>query len=227
MTKTINALTAVTSAASGDFLPLWRAANGDTRKITKANLMGGVMTGGGTIATGGFTLTVPATGIAALTNVAQTFSAVPTFGAGISFGGSTFGDYVGGTFVPQIWDAATGGNQATVTTPLATYTRIGNRVFVDISLLFIGTSGMTGANTVHIRNLPFTRAGTANDRSTGTCHAVSSPFTSGYLNALIAGTTNYLTIRKTVSGGVATNLTVAELTSGSAQLMITISYQVL
>lgn len=60
MTKTINGLTVTTSAAAGDFLPIWRASNGDTRKITKANFMGGVLTGAGTIATGGFTLTVGA-----------------------------------------------------------------------------------------------------------------------------------------------------------------------
>jgi len=61
MTKTINGLTVTTSAAAGDLLPIWRAANNDTCKITKANFMGGVLTGAGTIATGGFTLTVGGT----------------------------------------------------------------------------------------------------------------------------------------------------------------------
>ena len=61
--KTISDLTATTSAASGDFVPVWRASNGDTRKITKANFMGGVLTGAGTIATGGFTLTVGAASV--------------------------------------------------------------------------------------------------------------------------------------------------------------------
>lgn len=61
MTKTINGLTVTTSAAAGDLLLIWRAANNDTRKITKANFMGGVLTGAGTIATGGFTLTVGGT----------------------------------------------------------------------------------------------------------------------------------------------------------------------
>ena len=58
--KTFNNLTVTTSAASDDLLPIWRAANNDTRKITKANFMGGVLTGAGTVATGGFTLTVGA-----------------------------------------------------------------------------------------------------------------------------------------------------------------------
>lgn len=61
MSKTINGFTATTSAASGDFLLLWRTSNGDTRKITKANFLGFTATGGGTIATGGNTLTVSGT----------------------------------------------------------------------------------------------------------------------------------------------------------------------
>ena len=63
---TINDLAEVTTIASGDFVAIWRTANGDTRKITRSNLYGGLLTGGGTIATGGYTLTVPATGTAVL-----------------------------------------------------------------------------------------------------------------------------------------------------------------
>lgn len=59
-TKNLNQLTTTASAASGDLIAIWRVGDGDTRAITKANFMGGVLTGGGTIATGGFTLTVAA-----------------------------------------------------------------------------------------------------------------------------------------------------------------------
>lgn len=71
---TINDLAEVTTIASGDFVAIWRTANADTRKITRANLYGGLLTGGGTIATGGYTLTVPATGTAVLLDVAQTLT---------------------------------------------------------------------------------------------------------------------------------------------------------
>lgn len=74
MTKTINGLTVTTSAAAGDFVPIWRASNADTRKITKANFIGATLTGGGTVATGGYTLTVPATGTAAILSEANTFT---------------------------------------------------------------------------------------------------------------------------------------------------------
>lgn len=64
--KTITQLTATTSAATADEIPIWVAGSAVTRKITKANFLQGAFTGGGTVATGGFTLTVPATGTAAL-----------------------------------------------------------------------------------------------------------------------------------------------------------------
>ena len=72
--KTITDLTVTTSAAAADEIPIWVAASSATRKITKANFMGGVLTGAGTVATGGFTLTVPATGTAALLGTANTFT---------------------------------------------------------------------------------------------------------------------------------------------------------
>lgn len=71
---TINDLAEVSTIASGDFVAIWRTANGDTRKITRANLYGGLLTGGGTIATGGYTLTVPATGTAVLLDATQTLT---------------------------------------------------------------------------------------------------------------------------------------------------------
>lgn len=114
-TKLIGGLTTATSAASGDYIPFQIAASGLTRKITKANLIGAVFTGGGTIATGGntltingtsvingslvgnmtgsgtvatggFTLTVPATGTAALLATTQIFTGKKTLY------GATFAD---------------------------------------------------------------------------------------------------------------------------------------
>ena len=107
MPKTIHQLPVVTTAASGDEVAIWRAANSDTKRITKANFVGATITGGGTLATGGFTLTVggtssingnlsgpgftltvPATGTAALRDVANTFTQANTFAAA-TFGGAT------------------------------------------------------------------------------------------------------------------------------------------
>jgi hypothetical protein len=56
--QTIHDENVVTTAAVADELLIWRVANNDTKRITKANFIGVTITGGGTIATGGFTLTV-------------------------------------------------------------------------------------------------------------------------------------------------------------------------
>lgn len=159
MTKTINGLTVTTSAASGDFIPIWRAANSDTRKITKANLIGAALTGGGTIATGGFTLTVPATGTAALLGTAQTFSALQTFTSGISFGAETLSVYDEGTWTPTDSSGAT----LTFQSAAGRYIRIGNAVFFDFHVRYPVTADNSPAM---IGGLPFT-VSTLNDTSGG------------------------------------------------------------
>ena len=74
-TTTTNGLAnTMTSPASNDLLDIWNVAAGRLDKITRANLVGATITGGGTIATGGFTLTVPATGTAALLGTANVFT---------------------------------------------------------------------------------------------------------------------------------------------------------
>jgi len=156
--KTINDLTVTTSAAASDLVPIWRAANSDTRHITKANFMGGVltgggtlatggftltvggtstingslvgnMTGGGTLATGGFTLTVPATGTASLLGTAQTYSALKTFSAGISLGNETLSVYDQGTWTPFLISSGGDFTVSSYSTQTGQYTRIGNVVY--------------------------------------------------------------------------------------------------
>lgn len=64
----------VTSLTSSDLLIAERVSDSVTVKITKANLIGATITGGGTLALGGFTLTVPASGTVALLGTQQSFS---------------------------------------------------------------------------------------------------------------------------------------------------------
>jgi hypothetical protein len=68
MTSTIRDLTELLTVASNDYLLISDTSDVTNRdkRISQVNLIGGVLSGGGTLATGGFTLTVPATGTAAL-----------------------------------------------------------------------------------------------------------------------------------------------------------------
>lgn len=61
---TINDLAALAAPATTDLVGVWDVAAAAYKKSTRAQFIGGVLTGGGVIATGGFTLTVPATGVA-------------------------------------------------------------------------------------------------------------------------------------------------------------------
>lgn len=72
---TINQLTDLGAApATDDYVPIWDTSAAAYKKVSKANLVGGTLTGGGTVATGGYTLTVPATGTAALLGVQNIFN---------------------------------------------------------------------------------------------------------------------------------------------------------
>jgi hypothetical protein len=161
-TVTINTETVATSAAAADKILLWVVSGGVQRAITKANFMGGVLTGAGTVATGGFTLTVPATGTAALLGGPQTFTGAKTFdalitsGLGINFGDDTLQDYDEGTWTPAI----TFGNLAvglTMSAQHGYYTRIGNLVFIECDVRLSAKGSSTG--TARITGLPFAAIG--------------------------------------------------------------------
>jgi len=63
---TVDGLGELTSPAANDEIGIWDVSAGQYLKIRRDTLVGGTITGGGTVATGGYTLTVPATGTAAL-----------------------------------------------------------------------------------------------------------------------------------------------------------------
>lgn len=80
--------------------------------------------------------------------------------AGAHFGGTAaknlLNDYEEDDFTPALADAASGGNEATVSMTRAQFTRIGNVVHIFIRFSNIDTTGMTGANTLFVTGLPFT-----------------------------------------------------------------------
>lgn len=73
--------------ASNDELWIWDVTAAALRKCTRADLIGGVITGGGTVATNGFTLTVPANGVAAV---------LPTSTSNFTLAGANLGNNVAG-----------------------------------------------------------------------------------------------------------------------------------
>ena len=76
---TVDGLGELTSPAANDEIGIWDVSAGQYLKIRRDTLVGGTITGDGTVATGGYTLTVPATGTAVLLATTQTLTGAKTF----------------------------------------------------------------------------------------------------------------------------------------------------
>jgi hypothetical protein len=134
--KRITELTALTSPATGDFLPivdvsdLTQAASGSTKKITVAN----------------FANNLPA----------STFANLQTFSSGISLGNETLLSYDTGTFTPTLVGSSVAGSPI-YSAQSGDYTRIGRIVHFNVRLVWTSLGGLSG--NVTITGLPFANAG--------------------------------------------------------------------
>ncbi len=161
---TVDGLGELTSPAANDEIGIWDVSAGQYLKIRRDTLVGGVITGGGTVATGGFTLTVPATGTAAL--VARN------------------------TWTPSIVGEFT---NPTVSYSVQTgyYERIGNLIYISFMLQTTAISG--GSGGILIGGLPFTHKNVSGLMSTGVCSmSVDWSASKTMVISFISANTNYI-----------------------------------
>ena len=154
-----------------------------------------------------------------------------TYRNGIKFPGvqvassdpNTLDDYEEGTFVPVLRDNV-GGNAATSGEASGRYTKIGKRVFFDIALVNINTTGLTTANQAVITGLPFTSENaSANSLAVASVMRSGVTSTTGAVVASIGSNKSSLTfINQTTSGTSA--LPVSSITSGTGSLWVSGSY---
>jgi hypothetical protein len=148
------------------------------------------------------------------------------FGAtGGSVSSKTLDDYEEGTFTPVLADAITGGNTATGSTVEGHYTKVGRLVTLNMSLININTTGMTGGLDLFIRALPFTSAGGQIGRGEGSVRADRLTY-SGYVTPAIESADAYLRLADNVSATSDVWLDVSAINSGNTDLFISISYNV-
>jgi hypothetical protein len=142
---TVDGLAELSSPAANDEIGIWDVSAGQYLKIRRDTLVGGTVTGGGTIATGGYTLTVPATGTAALITT--------------------------GTWTPQLLFGYSG---AGITYGLRTgnWCRIGSLIFVEA--ITILTNKGTATGTATLDGLPFTPVGAAGGAILNYCANLAS-----------------------------------------------------
>ncbi len=156
------------------------------------------------------TVTFPdATGTLLMTG--QAISTVPS----ISFGGTALANYVESTFTPTI--VSSGGGSVTYTLQQGQYTRIGNRVFVNIYVILASNS--LGAGNLTIATLPITAAATCSLSFYGTTLGATATTS---LMATTANASTSITLYK-FTAGAASTLTAAD-TAATSQFVITGNY---
>ena len=130
-----------------------------------------------------------------------------------------------GVFTPIISDASSGGNNATATTTHGYYLRNGSQVEVSISITGINTAGLTAGNQVFITGLPFLSESKAGFiRSSSNIISARIAFT-GNPMAVINDNSQVMTLVDVISGGLEGTIKVSDITSGSASIQISASYE--
>jgi hypothetical protein len=192
-TSTLSNLTASTALAlnaSKEIVSVTNTGTGDNVLATAPTLVGNV-----TLSTGNLVV-ASGQGI--------DFSATP--GTGTS---ELLADYEEGTFTPT-WTPATGSG-ATVNNASGWYTKVGNRVTVDV---YIGTNGHgTSAGDITIGGLPFTS--TANLNQLGGFYLAQAANSGLGIGQMVAGrilynTTSFSPIAWGAAGGGTGTMTAAE-----------------
>jgi len=150
-------------------------------------------------------------------------------GAGIQFNGDTdssnaLDDYEEGNFDPIIADAASGGNEATTFSTYASYTKVGRLCTLTMAFTNIDTTGLTAGNNIFITGLPFEMGNISGTQfAIGNVEPSALTF-SGNVSLRLQDSTQYIRIYNSVSGTNAVPLDIADITSGTCDLRMTITY---
>ena len=124
-------------------------------------------------------------------------------------------------WTPVISDEFTGGNIGTATSIDAEYCINGKTVTLYLKLIDIDTTGMTAGNTLHIQGLPVVAS--VDTSSIGGVVLENIAFT-GFVSAYAQTGKETIQLRQSRTGGSDLSLTVAALTSGTADILATITY---
>jgi hypothetical protein len=134
---------------------------------------------------------------------------------------NTLDDYQEGTWTPTVWDGSSGGTQGGTSVATGTYTKIGNIVTIKCNIDGITTGGMTAGNSLFIRGLPFTSA--VSEQNVGSLWMNNVTFT-GFCTPIVSASAGYMFIRDNISGSSASTVNISDLSSGNADIEITVTY---
>jgi hypothetical protein len=141
--------------------------------------------------------------------------------------GTALANYVEGTWTPTLAFATPGSSSFSSVTATGTWTRIGNRVFLDFNITFTPTIG-TGSGVLNIGGLPVTAADATS--AAGAFKSMNLRFTypAGYTSAAPGlSTTTLMGIFVFGSGQTSGGIGAANMTDGQAHALSgTLSYRV-
>jgi hypothetical protein len=149
---------------------------------------------------------------------------------GIYVGGSAaankLDDYEEGTWTPVIADATSGGNTGTAATLDGAYTKVGRQVTVTFRALNIDTTGMTSSNNLVVRGLPFTSGSGVTGSSEGNVRLDLVDLNDSACNVTctVGSAGSVITFRQTVDNGNDAQIAVSSYSSGTADILGTITY---
>ena len=149
---------------------------------------------------------------------------------GLTFNGDSgqvnaLNDYEEGSFTPTVTD--TSGNTGSASEATGYYRKIGGLVHVELRLTNINTSGLTSTDDVRVASLPFTHSS-----RTGTVQAIIGDIYHNHINLDYTGVlmgilgegNDYFVIVETRDTSGDHDILVSDLTSGSADLLISFTY---
>jgi hypothetical protein len=139
---------------------------------------------------------------------------------------NTLDDYEEGDFTPVIADAASGGNVASgYGNQRGFYTKVGRLVTCAFDLTNIATVGMTGTNSIYLRDLPFTAASHAGAVQFTAPVIGGGTMTSALsLYAALQDNGSYVRLINSDQTGVSNFLAVSNINSGATDLRFSITY---
>ncbi len=139
---------------------------------------------------------------------------------------NTLDDYEEGTFTPVIADDNTGGNTGTATTLDGSYTKVGRKVTVTFRAVDIDTTGMNAALALRIRNLPFVSGTGVKGIAEGSARFDSVNLNDSACNITcsVGSASSVITFRQTIDSANDSQILVGAYTSGSADILATITY---
>lgn len=140
---------------------------------------------------------------------------------------NTLDDYEEGTFTPTLQDQSLSDSESqTYSVQTGFYTKIGNRVFFDLSIQMSSLGSLTAGDRAYIAGLPFTSDSTSNHFSSVSIYGDGLNVTAGYSLAgtIPAGSDAIALSLWDATGGCTIGL-VSEI-SASGRMYVTGSYQV-